>query len=47
VLSAVAGKKPEGELHAKHANEIRDAVLDDADSGAFRRAWISTLKCIA
>jgi hypothetical protein len=37
VLSAVARRKREGELRAKHANEIRDAVLADADSGAFRR----------
>ena len=37
VLSAVARRKREGELRAKHANEIRDALLVDADSGAFRR----------
>jgi hypothetical protein len=37
VLSAVARRKREGELRAKQANEIRDAVLADADSGAFRR----------
>lgn len=37
VLSAVARRKREGQLGAKHANEIRDAILADADSGAFRR----------
>jgi hypothetical protein len=37
VLSAVARRKREGELRAKQANEIRDAVLADADSGAFHR----------
>jgi hypothetical protein len=37
VLSAVARRKREGELRAKQANDIRDAVLADADSGAFRR----------
>jgi predicted nucleic acid-binding protein len=37
VLSAVARRKREGELRAKQANEIRDAVLVDADSGAFDR----------
>jgi predicted nucleic acid-binding protein len=37
VLSAVARRKRERELRAKQANEIRDAVLADADSGAFGR----------
>jgi hypothetical protein len=37
VLSAVARRKREGELRATHANEIRDAILDDADSGVFQR----------
>jgi hypothetical protein len=37
VLSAVARRKREGELHAKQANEIHDAVLGDADSGSFGR----------
>ena len=37
VLSAVARRKREGELGATHANEIRDAILADAGSGAFRR----------
>lgn len=37
VLSAVARRKREGELPAREANEIRDAVLVDADSGAFGR----------
>lgn len=41
VLSAVARKKREGELRAKQANEIRDAVLVDADSGAFGRLDLS------
>ncbi|HLF12836.1 MAG TPA: type II toxin-antitoxin system VapC family toxin, partial [Gammaproteobacteria bacterium] len=37
VLSAVARRKREGELRAKQANEIRDAVLADAASGVFGR----------
>ena len=37
VLSAVARRKREGELRAKQANEIRAAVLGDADSGSFGR----------
>ncbi len=37
VLSAVAGRKREGELRANQANQIRDAVLADADSGTFGR----------
>jgi predicted nucleic acid-binding protein len=37
VLSAVARRKRERELRAKQANEIRDAVFADADSGAFGR----------
>jgi hypothetical protein len=41
VLSAVARRKREGELRAKHANEIRDAVLSDAGSGAFARLDLS------
>lgn len=37
VLSAVARRKRERELRADQANEIRDAVLADADSGSFER----------
>jgi predicted nucleic acid-binding protein len=37
VLSAVARRKREGELRPELANEIRDAVLADADSGSFAR----------
>lgn len=37
VLSAVARRKREGELKPEQANRIRDAVLLDADSGAFVR----------
>ncbi|HEX9876295.1 MAG TPA: type II toxin-antitoxin system VapC family toxin [Gammaproteobacteria bacterium] len=41
VLSAVARRKREGELHAKQANEIHEAVLGDADSGSFGRLDLS------
>ena len=37
VLSAVARRKREGQLRAALANQIRDAVLADADSGSFVR----------
>jgi uncharacterized protein len=37
VLSAVARRKREGELQPELANEIRDAVLADADSDSFSR----------
>ncbi len=37
VLSAVARRKREGELRPEAANQIRDAVLEDADSGSFTR----------
>jgi predicted nucleic acid-binding protein len=37
VLSATARRKREGELSAETANRIRDALLADADSGAFVR----------
>jgi uncharacterized protein len=37
VLSAVARRKREGELLPELANQIRDAVLADADSGSFAR----------
>jgi uncharacterized protein len=37
VLSAVARRKREKELRADQANEIRDAVLLDANSGSFER----------
>jgi predicted nucleic acid-binding protein len=37
VLSAVARRKREGELRPELANQIRDAVLTDADSGSFAR----------
>jgi predicted nucleic acid-binding protein len=37
VLSAVARRKREGALNFDQACEIRDAVLEDADSGAFDR----------
>jgi len=41
VLSAVARRKRERELRADQANEIRDAVLADADSGSFERLDLS------
>lgn len=37
VLSAVARRKREGELRPDLANQIRGALLEDADSGAFVR----------
>ncbi len=37
VLSAVARRRREGVLHVDQACEIRDAVLEDADSGSFDR----------
>ena len=37
VLSAVARRKREGELRPELANQIRDALLADADSGSFGR----------
>jgi len=37
VLSAVARRKREGVLNFDQACEIRDAVLEDADSGSFDR----------
>ena len=37
VLSAVARRKREGELRPELANEIRGALLADADSGSFAR----------
>jgi uncharacterized protein len=37
VLSAVARRKREGVLNVDQACEIRDAVLEDADSGSFDR----------
>ena len=37
VLSATARRKREGELSADAANRIRDALLSDADGGAFLR----------
>ncbi len=37
VLSAVARRKREGELRPDLANQIRSALLADADSGAFAR----------
>ncbi len=37
VLSAVARRRREGLLNATQAYEIRDALLEDASSGAFRR----------
>jgi uncharacterized protein len=37
VLSAVARRRREGGLRPKLANQIRDAVLADADSGSFAR----------
>lgn len=37
VLSATARRKRDGELSAGVANRIRDALLSDADSGAFVR----------
>jgi len=41
VTSAVARRKREGLLNAKQANEIRNALLADADSGCFRRLDIT------
>lgn len=43
VLSAVARKRREGILSASQASEIRDAILDDADSGSFSRLDLSPL----
>jgi uncharacterized protein len=40
VLSAVARRKREGELKPELANQIRDAVLADADSGSFARSHL-------
>jgi uncharacterized protein len=37
VLSAIACRKREGELSSAVANRIRDALLADADAGAFAR----------
>ena len=37
VLSAIARRKREGELSPDVANRMRDALLADADSGAFAR----------
>src|SRR6266705_1457457 len=46
VLSAVARRKREGELRPELANQIRGALLADADSGSFARLhW--TPRCIA
>src|SRR5262245_61226620 len=36
VISAAARRKREGALNAKQANEVRDAVMEDAESGCFR-----------
>jgi uncharacterized protein len=41
VLSAVARRRREGALTVHQALEIRDAVLADADSGAFHRLDMS------
>lgn len=41
VLSAVARRKRERELRPELAIRIRDAVLEDADSGAFDRLQLS------
>lgn len=43
VLSAVARRRREGVLTAHQALEIRDAVLADADSGAFHRLDMSPI----
>src|ERR1700682_968999 len=37
VLSAVARRKRDGGLRANHAIQIRDALMADAESGAFDR----------
>ena len=37
VLSAVARRKRDGELRPELANQIRDALLEDANSGSFTR----------
>jgi predicted nucleic acid-binding protein len=37
VLSAVARRRRDGELDANQANQIREALLADARSGAFKR----------
>lgn len=41
VLSAVGRRKRERALRAELANEIRDALLADADSGSFNRLDLS------
>jgi uncharacterized protein len=41
VLSAVARRKREGVLNIDQASEIRDAVLEDAESGSFDRLELS------
>jgi predicted nucleic acid-binding protein len=41
VLSAVARRKREGVINVDQASEIRDAVLEDADSGSFDRLELS------
>jgi predicted nucleic acid-binding protein len=41
VLSAVARRRRSGELRAKHANSIREALLADANSGSFGRLDLS------
>ena len=43
VLSAVARRKREKELRPDQAIQIRDAVLEDAGSGAFDRLHLSPL----
>ena len=41
VLSAVSRRKREKQLRAELANEIRDALLEDADSGSLHRVDLS------
>jgi uncharacterized protein len=41
VVSAAARRKREGLLNAKQINEIRGAMLADADSGSYRRVAIT------
>jgi len=44
VLSAIARRKREGELDSDVANRIRDALLADADSGAFARLHLAACR---
>lgn len=41
VLAAIARRRREGELRTTHVSRIRDALLADADSGAFERLQLA------